>query len=101
MLNSGMRAMRTSRALDAIQMTVAYPMGFDSSGPLSVSESVSGSKPKSRSTGRAKSGAPVSLVVRTISCECSAAWMYRAWVEEILGLKVRGDRMQLDPVIPG
>ena len=31
----------------------------------------------------------------------SAAWMYRAWVEEILGLKVRGDRMQLYPVIPG
>ena len=31
----------------------------------------------------------------------SAAWMYRAWVEEILGLKVRGDRMRLDPVIPG
>ncbi|MFH0799880.1 MAG: glucoamylase family protein [Pseudomonadota bacterium] len=31
----------------------------------------------------------------------SAAWMYRAWVEEILGLKVRGETMQLDPVIPG
>ena len=31
----------------------------------------------------------------------SAAWMYRAWVEEILGLKVRGDVMQLDPTIPG
>jgi cyclic beta-1,2-glucan synthetase len=31
----------------------------------------------------------------------SAAWMYRAWVEEVLGLKVRGDRMQLSPVIPG
>ncbi|MGO8733327.1 MAG: GH36-type glycosyl hydrolase domain-containing protein [Terriglobia bacterium] len=30
----------------------------------------------------------------------SAAWMYRAWVEEILGLKVRGDHMQLNPVIP-
>jgi cyclic beta-1,2-glucan synthetase len=30
----------------------------------------------------------------------SAAWMYRAWVEEILGLKLRGDRMQIDPVIP-
>ena len=27
--------------------------------------------------------------------------MYRAWVEEILGLKVRGDTMQIDPVIPG
>jgi cyclic beta-1,2-glucan synthetase len=31
----------------------------------------------------------------------SAAWMYRAWVEEVLGFKVRGDRLQLDPVIPG
>jgi cyclic beta-1,2-glucan synthetase len=31
----------------------------------------------------------------------SAAWMYRAWVEEVLGLKVRGDHLQLDPVIPG
>ncbi|MFH1572420.1 MAG: hypothetical protein ABIG68_00460 [Acidobacteriota bacterium] len=31
----------------------------------------------------------------------SAAWMYRAWVEEILGLKVRGETMQLDPIIPG
>jgi cyclic beta-1,2-glucan synthetase len=27
--------------------------------------------------------------------------MYRAWVEEVLGLKVRGDHIQLDPVIPG
>jgi cyclic beta-1,2-glucan synthetase len=31
----------------------------------------------------------------------SATWMYRAWVEEVLGLKVRGDHMLLDPVIPG
>jgi cyclic beta-1,2-glucan synthetase len=31
----------------------------------------------------------------------SAAWMYRAWVEEVLGLKVRGNHMQLNPVIPG
>jgi cyclic beta-1,2-glucan synthetase len=31
----------------------------------------------------------------------AAAWMYRAWVEEVLGLKVRGDRMQMNPVIPG
>jgi len=31
----------------------------------------------------------------------SAAWMYRAWVEEILGLKVRGDSLQMNPVIPG
>ena len=27
--------------------------------------------------------------------------MYRAWVEEVLGLKVRGDHLRLDPVIPG
>ena len=31
----------------------------------------------------------------------SAAWMYRAWVEEILGLSVRGEIMRIDPVIPG
>jgi cyclic beta-1,2-glucan synthetase len=31
----------------------------------------------------------------------SAAWMYRAWLEEVLGLRVRGDRLMLDPVIPG
>jgi cyclic beta-1,2-glucan synthetase len=31
----------------------------------------------------------------------SAAWMYRAWVEEILGLNVRGDTLELAPVIPG
>jgi cyclic beta-1,2-glucan glucanotransferase len=31
----------------------------------------------------------------------SAAWMYRAWVEEILGLHVRGETMRLTPVIPG
>jgi cyclic beta-1,2-glucan synthetase len=31
----------------------------------------------------------------------SAAWMYRAWVEEILGLRVRGESMQISPVIPG
>ncbi len=31
----------------------------------------------------------------------SAAWMYRVWIEEVLGLKVHGDRMRLDPVIPG
>jgi cyclic beta-1,2-glucan synthetase len=30
----------------------------------------------------------------------SAAWMYRAWVEEILGLKLRGETLQFDPVIP-
>ena len=26
--------------------------------------------------------------------------MYRAWVEEVLGLQVRGDRMRIHPVIP-
>jgi cyclic beta-1,2-glucan synthetase len=31
----------------------------------------------------------------------SAAWMYRAWVEEILGLHVRGETMRFNPVIPG
>ena len=31
----------------------------------------------------------------------SAALMYRAWVEEVLGLHVRGEAMQFDPVIPG
>jgi cyclic beta-1,2-glucan synthetase len=31
----------------------------------------------------------------------SAGWLYRAWVEEILGLKVRGGRMRVEPVIPG
>jgi cyclic beta-1,2-glucan synthetase len=30
----------------------------------------------------------------------SAGWMYRAWIEEILGLKQRGDKLTLDPVIP-
>ena len=30
----------------------------------------------------------------------SAAWMYRAWVEEILGLKRRSDSLVIDPVIP-
>jgi cyclic beta-1,2-glucan synthetase len=31
----------------------------------------------------------------------SSAWMYRAWVEEILGLHVRGEAMWFTPVIPG
>jgi cyclic beta-1,2-glucan synthetase len=31
----------------------------------------------------------------------SAGWMYRAWVEEILGLHVHGEFMNIDPVIPG
>ncbi len=30
----------------------------------------------------------------------SAAWMYRAWVEEVLGLQVRGGQMRINPVIP-
>jgi cyclic beta-1,2-glucan synthetase len=30
----------------------------------------------------------------------SAAWMYRAWIEEVLGLQVRGEQMRLNPVIP-
>ncbi|HEY3490487.1 MAG TPA: glucoamylase family protein [Candidatus Deferrimicrobiaceae bacterium] len=30
----------------------------------------------------------------------SAAWMYRAWVEEVLGLKVQAGQMRIDPVIP-
>jgi len=29
----------------------------------------------------------------------SAAWMYRAWVEEVLGLRIRADEMRLEPVI--
>ena len=30
----------------------------------------------------------------------SAAWMYRAWIEEVLGLQVRGGQMRMNPVIP-
>ncbi|TVR32170.1 MAG: glycosyl transferase [Spirochaetaceae bacterium] len=30
----------------------------------------------------------------------SAAWMYRAWVEEVLGLHIRGEQMTISPVIP-
>jgi len=30
----------------------------------------------------------------------SAAWMYRAWVEEVLGLRVQNGRLQMRPVIP-
>lgn len=30
----------------------------------------------------------------------SAGWMYRIWVEEVLGLKVRGAAFTVDPVIP-
>lgn len=30
----------------------------------------------------------------------SAAWMYRVWTEEMLGLRKRGERLFIDPVIP-
>jgi cyclic beta-1,2-glucan synthetase len=30
----------------------------------------------------------------------SASWMYRIWIEEVLGLQVRGNRLTIDPVIP-
>jgi len=30
----------------------------------------------------------------------SAGWMYRVWLEEVLGFKLRGDELRLDPVIP-
>lgn len=30
----------------------------------------------------------------------SAAWMYRAWLEEVLGLQLRGDAFRIDPTIP-
>ena len=30
----------------------------------------------------------------------SAAWMYRVWIEEVLGLKKRADQLIIDPVIP-
>jgi cyclic beta-1,2-glucan synthetase len=30
----------------------------------------------------------------------SAAWMYRAWIEEVLGLRIRGTVMEVAPVIP-
>lgn len=30
----------------------------------------------------------------------SAAWMYRVWVEELLGLRLHGGSLRLDPVIP-
>ena len=31
----------------------------------------------------------------------AAGWMYRVWIEEMLGMKIHGDEMTLDPVIPG
>jgi cyclic beta-1,2-glucan synthetase len=30
----------------------------------------------------------------------SAAWMYRAWIEAVLGFRLRGGRLTLDPVLP-
>src|SRR6185503_1096969 len=30
----------------------------------------------------------------------SASWMYRAGLESVLGFKLRGDRLQIDPCIP-
>jgi cyclic beta-1,2-glucan synthetase len=30
----------------------------------------------------------------------SAAWMYKAWIEEVLGLKIRSGKMRMNPVIP-
>ncbi len=30
----------------------------------------------------------------------SAAWTHRVWIEEVLGLRVRGRRLKFDPVIP-
>jgi len=30
----------------------------------------------------------------------AAAWMYRAWIEEVMGLQIRGNQMQIHPVIP-
>jgi cyclic beta-1,2-glucan synthetase len=31
----------------------------------------------------------------------SAAWMYRIWIEEVLGFKLRGNTLTLKPAIPG
>jgi cyclic beta-1,2-glucan synthetase len=30
----------------------------------------------------------------------SSGWMYRVWIEEILGFRLRGERLTLDPVLP-
>ena len=30
----------------------------------------------------------------------SAGWMYRVWMEEVLGMRLRGSVLQIDPVIP-
>ncbi|GBE14033.1 N,N'-diacetylchitobiose phosphorylase [bacterium BMS3Abin14] len=31
----------------------------------------------------------------------AAGWMYRVWIEDVLGIRVKGDRLMVDPVIPG
>jgi len=31
----------------------------------------------------------------------SSAWMYRVWIEEVLGFKLRGDTLRIEPAIPG
>jgi len=30
----------------------------------------------------------------------SAAWMYRIWIEEVLGFQLRGDTLSIEPVLP-
>ena len=30
----------------------------------------------------------------------SAGWMYRIWVEEVLGFRLRGDQLTIDPALP-
>jgi cyclic beta-1,2-glucan synthetase len=30
----------------------------------------------------------------------AAGWMYRAWIEEVLGIKVSGGKLVIDPVLP-
>ena len=30
----------------------------------------------------------------------SAAWMYRIWIEEVLGFRLRGDRFTVEPSMP-
>jgi cyclic beta-1,2-glucan synthetase len=30
----------------------------------------------------------------------SSGWMYRVWIEEVLGFKLRGDTLTIDPVVP-
>jgi len=30
----------------------------------------------------------------------SAAWMYRIWIEEVLGFQLRGNRLSIEPVLP-